>query len=115
MNIHYIKQIRSYLTIESSQQLVHSLIISHLDYANSLLIGLPSKTLQRLQCIQNMAPKLILNYGKFDSATEARYRLHWLPVAFRCQFKAACLVHKALRGKSPTYLQELLVSRDTKI
>ena len=111
LNLHHIRTIRSYLSKDSTQQLVYSLVISLLDYANSLFIGLPVKTLKRLQRVQNMAAKLILNYRKYDSATDALYKLHWLPVIYRRDFKVACLVHKSLYGNGPAYLQELLVPR----
>lgn len=109
MNIHYIRQIRQYLSKEATQQLMCSLVVSHLDYANSLLVGLPAKTVQRLQRIQNMAAKLTLKLKKYDSATEALYSLHWLPIAYRCEFKVACLVHKTLSGNGPAYFESLLV------
>ena len=112
-NIHFIRQIRCYLTIPSAQQLVQSLVMSHLDYANSLLVGLPACSLQPLQRIQNMAAKLILNLSKYDSSTEARHRLHWLPIAFRCKYKVACLVFRALTGNAPHYMQSLIEERTT--
>ena len=110
-NIHFIKQVRCYLTIQSTQQLVQSLVVSHLDYANSLYVRLPACTTEPLQRIQNMAAKLVLNLRKYDSSTEAIYRLHWLPVVYRCKYKVACLVHRTISGNSPAYLQELLVEK----
>ena len=38
-SIHKIKHIRQHLTQEACQQLVSSLVMSHLDYCNSLLTG----------------------------------------------------------------------------
>ena len=46
MNINHIRQIRPYLTEESCKQLVQTLITGHLDYANSLLFGLPENTIK---------------------------------------------------------------------
>ena len=52
-NLFRICSIRQYLTQEPTQVLVSSLVMSHIDYANSLLMGLP-------QCdIQNCKPSRI--------------------------------------------------------
>jgi hypothetical protein len=39
--------------------MVHSLVISRLDYANSLLAGLPAYKLKSLQAVQDSAARLI--------------------------------------------------------
>ena len=46
------------------------LVISHLDYANAVLVGLSETDIHKLQCVQNMTAKLILNKDKQDSVTE---------------------------------------------
>ena len=42
--------------------------------------------------------------------TKALKDLHWLPVAFRIQYKMALMVYKVLNGKGPLYLQKLISS-----
>ena len=88
-------------------------MISHLDYANALYYGLPQATLAPMQRLLHQAAKLILIYGKYDSATEAMRTLHWLPVSYRSHFKVACLVFRSLMGTAPTYLRDLLTVRIT--
>jgi hypothetical protein len=105
LNLYYIKRIRQYLTEDSCKQLVQSLVTSHLDYANSVLYGLPKCTIKRLQLLQNRAVKLVLKGKSADSSTEALKRLHWLPVHFRIKFEIACIVFKCLHdSESPAYL-----------
>ena len=88
-NLYCIRQIRQYITLDICHQLVHSLVISHLDYSNAILYGLPASTLAPLQRIQHRAAKLILNRGRYDSATDALRTLHWLPIRYRSLFKIA--------------------------
>ena len=59
--------------------------------------------------IQHMAAKLILNSSRYESTSEARRLLYWLPIKYKCEFKIACLVLKALHGDGPSYLSDLLV------
>ena len=44
-----IKKIRKFLTAQATETLVLGLVISHLDYGNSLLIGCPQTTLDIYQ------------------------------------------------------------------
>ena len=64
-----ISSIRPYLWDESTAQLVSSLILSRLDYCNSILSGLPSCSLNRLQNVQNNAARLVLRKRKSDHVT----------------------------------------------
>ena len=107
-NLQKIRQIRQILTMDACQTLVFGLVISHLDYANALYIGLPDCDTAKLQHAQNAAAKLVLNKTKYDSATEALKELHWLPIRFRFIHKLLTLVHNSPNGKTPKYLQELL-------
>ena len=87
-NLLRIKHIRRHLTQEVAQILISSLVMSHLDYANSLLYGLPACDIDRL-CVQNFAAKLVLNRSNYDSRTQAFIDLHWLPIQ-------ACIDNKIL-------------------
>ena len=93
------------------KMLVHSLVVSTLDYSNGILFGLPKKSINRLQAIQNRAAKLILLKSKHDSSTEALKALHWLPIAKRIEFKILCQVYKCLNSSAPSYLTNLLEYR----
>ena len=55
-----ISSVRKYLSTEATVKLVTSLILSRLDYCNSLLSGLPASSVQSLHRIQSCAARLIL-------------------------------------------------------
>ena len=61
LNYFKIKSIRKYLTREATEVLCLSLVISHLDNCNVILYGISQTELTKLQRIQNMYAKLVLN------------------------------------------------------
>ena len=97
--------IRRYLNEETTKTLVTSLILSRMDYCNSLLSGLHSKTLNRLQVIQNNAARIITKSKRRDHITPVLRKLHWLPVKQRAMFKICVLCFKCLNNMAPSYLQ----------
>ena len=104
-----IKAIRRYISVETCEKLVISLIFSRLDYCNSILASIPKKSIARLQLFQNHAAKLIFNKRKFDRVTPLLKTLHWLPVEKRIMYKTACLVFKCISGTVPTYLSRHVI------
>ena len=102
-NLYRLGKIRSHLTTKATKILVHSLVISHLDYANSLLAELPKEKLRPLQSVRDSAARLI-HRGVF-STEESRFRLRWLRIHYRILFKVLLLVFDCLQGTAPVYLQ----------
>ncbi len=106
-----IARIKKCLSNNALQTVIHSLISSRLDYCNTLLAGVPKCVLQKVQYLQNSAARLLSGTRKFDHITPVLKSLHWLPVECRIDFKVLLLTHKALHGKAPVYISELLVFR----
>ena len=71
LNLYSMRQIRSFISRDICHQLVHSQVLSHIDYANALFVGLPASTLAPLYRVEVRAGKLVLNRGRQDSATTA--------------------------------------------
>ena len=103
-----IGNIRRYLTEDTTKTLVTSLILSKLDYCNSLLAGLPNEQLQQLQKIQNFAARLIKLTSKRDHITPVLNDLHWLPVKKRIDYKICLLCFKCINNQAPIYLSDCL-------
>jgi hypothetical protein len=103
-----ISAIRSSLTREAAEKLVHALISSRLDNCNSLLYSLPTRLLSKLQRVQNTAARIITRSAKHHSITSIMKQLHWLPIKQRVQFKIATITWKSLHSQAPSYIDELL-------
>ncbi|KAK3553457.1 hypothetical protein QTP70_003500 [Hemibagrus guttatus] len=109
--LYNIRRIRPFLSTQATQVLVQSLVISRLDYCNSLLAGLPLNAIRPLQMIQNAAARLVFNLPKFSNTTPMLSSLHWLPVTARIRFKTLMLAYKAKNGPAPSYLKALVTPR----
>jgi len=103
-----IGSIRRQLTNEATEQLVHALVSSRLDYCNSLLSGIPDYKCDKLQRVQNTAARIVTRTKKCDHISPVLYNLHWLPVKFRIQFKILLLVYRTFHSLAPDYLSELV-------
>ena len=101
-HIRNIGKIRKFLTVESCKVLLNSLVISQLDYCNSIYYGLPSYLILRLQRVQNTAARLISCSHKYDYITPVLIELHWLPIEYRLKFKILLHVFKVINNLSPT-------------
>ena len=103
-----VRLICKYVTQEACTTLLLMLCRSHLDYSNVVLYGIPNKTLNKYQRIQNMCAKLVLGKSKYDSSSESLKALHWLPIWQWIEFKIPTLTHKCINNSAPRYLQELI-------
>ena len=110
-HIRDIRRIRSSLTKQSALILANALVHSRLDYCNSLLFGLPKKSIQRLQKVQNCLARIVSGASFRDHTTPILKSLHWLPIPSRIDFKICLLTHRIISTKQPSYLASLLSER----
>ena len=108
MHLRKINSIRKFLTESAVKTLVNQTVTSRLDYCNSLYVGLPKKSVRRLQIVQNSAARLITKTPRREHISGELRRLHWLPIISRCQFKVLLITYKILHGSSPDYLCQLI-------
>ena len=101
LKLYNIRKIKKFLCRESLTKHINALVLSHLDYSNALLFGLPDSIIRPMQNIQNSAARLILGLSKFEQITPALQQLHWLPIRYRIQFKIMTIVYKAVHTTAP--------------
>ena len=107
--IRNIYKLKKYLPISCLKTLVTSLILSRLDYCNSLLAGLPENSVNRLQRVQNRAARLVLGVKPSEMSTNEMLRLlHWLPVTARVEYKMSVLCFGAQQPNAPQYIADLV-------
>ena len=95
--------------------LAHSLVLSRVDYCNSLLIGLPKYLLRKIQSVLNRAARLIYSAPPRTPTTALLIDLHWLPISARIEYKLCLLTHKILKFGEPKYLANLLSFRTNEL
>jgi hypothetical protein len=103
-----ISRLKRYLDHSSLETVIHAFVTVKLDYCNSLLCGLPSSLIGRLQRIQNTAARILSGTSKYAHITPVLRSLHWLPIDKRIHFKVLLMVYKALHQQAPVYIQELI-------
>ena len=107
-NLQKLKVISSVLTEDVCKTSVGTLVMSHMDYANAILMGIPEVDTQKMQWVQNMATKLVHNCLKTESSTGCLISLHWLLVRAITEHKLMTIAYKCLTGEAPEYLSDLL-------
>ena len=100
--------IRGKLDFKAAKTVVQALILSKLGYCNSLLVGTPECHLSHLQCIQNMACRVMCNLRKYNHVSASMNSLHWLRVRECITYNIAYLVHCCKMGTAPQYLIDVL-------
>ena len=108
LEIGRINKIRHLIPKKTAEILVNSLVLTKLDYCNSLLANISKDNLNRLQMVQNYAAKIIFRKNKYDHVTPLLNELHWLPVDKRIMYKICTLVYNVLNTDCPRYLRDLL-------
>ena len=105
-----IRHIRPFLSVDTTSALACSLVLSRLDYCNSLLYGTSASFIHSLQRTQNNLAKLVLLNPSLNSS-ECLRQLHWLPIHLRIIFKISLITYRTLATSNPPYLNQFIHRR----
>ena len=114
-----IGSIRPFLTVEAADEIAGLRILSRIDHCNSLLAGITSEPIARLQKIQNHAARLTFRKKRHDHVTPLLKKLHcllvserivFISVSKRIVFKLATPSFRYFVGTLPPYLSCCLSS-----
>ena len=104
-----LRTIGPYLNEDIKLMMVKQLVISKLDYCNALYIKIKKTLLNKLKSILNGAIRFIYNISDRSICLVQYYKkAHILPIEQRITYKICLLTHKAVHGKSPEYIKELV-------
>ena len=105
-SLRILHSLKNFDDFETRIVLVRCLIISRLDYCNSILNGLRMKKLSILQKVQNRACRFVYGLHPWCSVSIHLHDFHWLPIYMKIRFKILLFVYKSLFHKDliPDYL-----------
>jgi len=103
--LHRICSVRRSLMPEALLTLVHALVVSNVDYCNSVVAGVSAHLQDRLQ------PMLMLMLSRSSwqgsLSTSAPYSVNFTSCVFQREFNCCCvLVLRCLHGTVPSYLAD---------
>ena len=80
--------------------LIQALVVSKVDYCNSVLAGVSNTLLRRLQSVLNAAARLVFSARRSEHITPLLCELHWLRVPERIKFRLCVLAFRWRHGTS---------------
>ena len=112
-HLHNMGCIKRFLSSEDGKSIVQEIVMSRIDYCNSLLYGVAATNLSKLQRVQNAADWLVCSLWRHQHVTSSFICLHWLLIKFRINFKIAMLCFKCIHGHAPNYLKSIVAIKKT--
>lgn len=100
--------IRPSITFDVARNLACSFIHSRLDYCNSVLAGLKTMQVTKLNGVLKATARFVFACPKFASVTNRMINeLHWLPFPQRISYKLNIMAFKSVNNAAPAYLDSL--------
>ena len=104
-----VAHVRHLLNEEATKTIIQALMLSKIDYCNSIYQGAPTYAINKLQRLQNMGCRIIKKVGKYDHITPHLIELHWLRIKECIVYKVCVLMFKCINGLAPQYLLETII------
>ena len=95
---------------ETLSLIINTFVFSRLFYCSSDWSNTSATNIHKLQLVQNLQPRLSWDSANMTISAGLR-SLRWLNVKQRLMVNDAVMMHKCLKGLSPSYLSDNLVPR----
>ena len=105
MQMRRINSICQYLTESAVKTIIQMMVVSRLDYCNSLFNGLPMKSIKKQQLAQNSAARIIDRTPRRAHMIPILRDLHWLPIVKSCQYTILVFTYNVLHQNAPHYVR----------
>ena len=106
-----INRIKHLLDKETLLLIINNFVFRRLFYCSSVWSNTSKTNIQKLQLVQNFAAWIILGLRKYDHISAGLRSLRWLNVKQRLMVNDAVMMHKCLKGLSPSYSSDKFSTR----
>ena len=110
ITVRKISRVRHLVDHDMAKVLVQTLILSRLDYCNSLFLESSKLCIDKLQRLQNMPCRIVYRQHRFFQVTPLMKELYCLKVPDRITYKIALLMYKCVKGLAPEYLIDIVIT-----
>lgn len=107
-HIRSLRSLCSSLDSKTAETIGRSIVMSKMDYCNSLLAFTSKRNIHRIQVVQNNLARLVSGSDYRQSAAPILSSLHWLPIEQRIKYKITTMVFKSRINLLPEYLSNSL-------
>jgi hypothetical protein len=107
-HIRALRSIRPSLDEATAVAIGRSIVMARVDYCNGILAGTTAKNIKKLQRIQDTLARVVTNAAYRQSSGPILFKLHWLPIEHRIQFKILTFAFRFHCGTLPEYLAKNL-------
>ncbi len=101
-----------YMDIDTKKMLYNAILASRLNYADIIWDKCGSHSINRLQTVQNIAIRFILNADSRASTSPLLTTLNWLPLHYKRKLHCAVMMYKIINDLSPPELKSQLLVPD---
>ena len=107
--LHNISYVWCHLDEETTKLLVQALILSKINYFNSLFLGIPKYNTVKLQWIQNMSCRITFQLPTYSIINNYLAQLNWLKIQECIAYNIALFMYKCIHNIAPVYLTEMVL------
>jgi hypothetical protein len=107
-NLHMLHRLRRPLSNSQFAVLVHSLVLSRIEYAPSVLYGVDECELKKLQRVIKASFRFTYQFKRNEKISEEMLKRGWLTIKQRIVMRLLLIIHTMVTSHAPKYLMKLV-------